>query len=223
MSITPTPSAVVTALRGWAKPAFAFEPEHLLIVGVNEAGYELLGREPGTLEGVDLRDVVHRDEGCAPLTAWELVAAGEIESYRARRHIHLPDGRRVPVDASVRIATVGAASVGLAAIEADHEATRSGRRPRAQRGGLSARQREVLTRLATGEGVNEIAAALYLSPSTVRNHLSVVYKKFGVHSQAGLLAKLFDEVGQSAEMMFRLGNCDIRLAPEQERANSLAS
>jgi DNA-binding CsgD family transcriptional regulator len=31
---------------------------------------------------------------------------------------------------------------------------------------------------------------MYLSKSTVRNHLSVVYGKFGVHSQAELLAKL---------------------------------
>ena len=34
------------------------------------------------------------------------------------------------------------------------------------------------------------AADLYLSPSTVRNHLAAIYKKLSVHSQTQLLAKL---------------------------------
>ncbi len=57
---------------------------------------------------------------------------------------------------------------------------------------LSTRQWEILMRLARGERVRDIADALYLSPSTVRNHLTAIYKKFGVHSQAGLLAKLLE-------------------------------
>jgi DNA-binding NarL/FixJ family response regulator len=57
-------------------------------------------------------------------------------------------------------------------------------------GNFSTRQWEILTRLVRGERVEEIAAALYLSPSTVRNHLAAIYKKFGVHSQAQLLAKI---------------------------------
>jgi DNA-binding CsgD family transcriptional regulator/PAS domain-containing protein len=55
---------------------------------------------------------------------------------------------------------------------------------------LSTRQCEILTRLLRGERVQDIANSLYLSPSTVRNHLTVIYRKFGVHSQAELLAKL---------------------------------
>jgi PAS domain S-box-containing protein len=57
-------------------------------------------------------------------------------------------------------------------------------------GNFSTRQWEILTRLIRGERVEDIAADLYLSPSTVRNHLSAIYKKFGVHSQTQLLAKL---------------------------------
>ena len=56
-------------------------------------------------------------------------------------------------------------------------------------GNFSSRQWEILTRLVRGERVEEIAADLYLSPSTVRNHLAAIYKKFGVHSQTQLLAK----------------------------------
>jgi DNA-binding CsgD family transcriptional regulator len=55
---------------------------------------------------------------------------------------------------------------------------------------LSTRQWEVVTRLVRGERVKDIAAELYLSPTTVRNHLTAIYRKFGVHSQTALMAKL---------------------------------
>jgi len=53
---------------------------------------------------------------------------------------------------------------------------------------LSARQWEITSRLVQGERVATIAADLFLSQSTVRNHLSAIFQKFGVHSQAELLA-----------------------------------
>jgi PAS domain S-box-containing protein len=52
---------------------------------------------------------------------------------------------------------------------------------------LSARQLEVLTRLLDGERVPDIASEMFISPSTVRNHLAAIYRKVGVHSQAELL------------------------------------
>jgi len=55
---------------------------------------------------------------------------------------------------------------------------------------LSTRQWEILIRLMRGERVPAIAKALYLSPSTVRNHLAAIFTRFGVHSQADLLTLL---------------------------------
>ena len=55
---------------------------------------------------------------------------------------------------------------------------------------LSPRQWEVLRRLLRGERVPGIARALYLSPSTVRNHLHALFTKFGVHSQEELIMSL---------------------------------
>jgi DNA-binding NarL/FixJ family response regulator len=55
---------------------------------------------------------------------------------------------------------------------------------------LTGRQREILIRLLNAQRVPLIAAELYLSPSTVRNHLTTIFGKFGVHSQAELLAVL---------------------------------
>jgi DNA-binding CsgD family transcriptional regulator len=57
-------------------------------------------------------------------------------------------------------------------------------------GAFSTRQWEILTRLVRGERVQDIASALFLSPSTVRNHLTVIYRKFGVRSQTELLSTL---------------------------------
>ncbi|HEY5010705.1 MAG TPA: helix-turn-helix transcriptional regulator [Acidimicrobiales bacterium] len=59
-----------------------------------------------------------------------------------------------------------------------------------QLGTLSTRQWEVLTRLLHGERVPAIAAELFVSQSTVRNNLSALFGKFGVHSQAELLQLL---------------------------------
>jgi DNA-binding CsgD family transcriptional regulator len=56
---------------------------------------------------------------------------------------------------------------------------------------LSARQWEIVTRLLRGERVPRIARAMYLSPSTVRNHLSTIFRKLGVHSQAELIDRLY--------------------------------
>jgi DNA-binding CsgD family transcriptional regulator len=73
---------------------------------------------------------------------------------------------------------------------------RDGAWPQGTHPGLSSRQWEIVTRLQRGERVPGIAAALFLSQSTVRNHLTAVFRKFGVHSQAELLATLRgDELG----------------------------
>jgi PAS domain S-box-containing protein len=56
--------------------------------------------------------------------------------------------------------------------------------------GLSERQREIVARLLAGERAPQIAKAMFLSPSTVRNHLTAVFRKFGVHSQVELIALL---------------------------------
>ena len=55
---------------------------------------------------------------------------------------------------------------------------------------LTAREREVLARLLGGERVGSIAAELFVSQSTVRNHLSSIFRKVGVNSQAELIRQL---------------------------------
>lgn len=55
---------------------------------------------------------------------------------------------------------------------------------------LSERQADILRRVVQGQRVGDIAQELGIAQSTVRNHLSVVYDKFGVHSQSALISRL---------------------------------
>jgi DNA-binding NarL/FixJ family response regulator len=50
--------------------------------------------------------------------------------------------------------------------------------------GLSAREREVLALMATGATNAEIAAQLFLSPHTIKEHTSALYRKLGVRNRA---------------------------------------
>ena len=52
--------------------------------------------------------------------------------------------------------------------------------------GLGARELEILTLLARGRTVNEIAAALHLSPKTVHSHRARLLRRLKVHSTAEL-------------------------------------
>jgi DNA-binding NarL/FixJ family response regulator len=53
---------------------------------------------------------------------------------------------------------------------------------------LSPRQWDILTRLLQNQRVPGIAQDLHLSQSTVRNYLTEIFARVGVHSQAQLLA-----------------------------------
>ena len=55
---------------------------------------------------------------------------------------------------------------------------------------LSPRQHEILQRLVAGQRTPAIARDLFLSQNTVRNHLSAIFRRFGVHSQSQLLDRL---------------------------------
>lgn len=57
---------------------------------------------------------------------------------------------------------------------------------------LTAREREVLTLLATGVGNHAIAAALGLSEKTVRNHVSNILVKLAVRTRAAAVARARD-------------------------------
>jgi DNA-binding NarL/FixJ family response regulator len=57
---------------------------------------------------------------------------------------------------------------------------------------LTTRERDVLTRIATGMTVIEVADALGVSENTVKTHLKGVYRKLGVRTRAGVITAARD-------------------------------
>ncbi|MGA3215075.1 MAG: LuxR C-terminal-related transcriptional regulator [Acidimicrobiales bacterium] len=72
---------------------------------------------------------------------------------------------------------------------------------------LSSRELEVVTMLLAGDRVPTIARSLFLAQSTVRNHLSSVFKKLGVGSQQELV-----------ELLRKKGGGEVVTAPPPRRA-----
>lgn len=62
-----------------------------------------------------------------------------------------------------------------------------GRRPAE----LTPKEREVLAHLARGRSTKEIAAAMYLTPATVKTHLAHIYSKLGARGRHEALARAF--------------------------------
>ncbi len=54
---------------------------------------------------------------------------------------------------------------------------------------LSPREREVLQHIAAGNTIPEIAAELFLAPSTVKTHVQRLYEKLGVSDRAAAVAE----------------------------------
>ncbi len=60
-------------------------------------------------------------------------------------------------------------------------------------GPLSPRQREVLSLVATGADLKEIADELTISPATVRTHIANVHRKLGTRNRAHAVAKAMQQ------------------------------
>lgn len=60
-------------------------------------------------------------------------------------------------------------------------------------GKLTTREWQIVMRLRTGDRIDEVARSLHLSPSTVRNHLTAIYRKLGVRGQSELLVLLLSD------------------------------
>ena len=82
---------------------------------------------------------------------------------------------------AVRHAAVAASSFTAAGLAA---ALRRQRQAAAVTCDLSAREREVLDHLVSGESVPSIAALLHISPSTAKTYVSRVYEKLGARNRA---------------------------------------
>ena len=64
-------------------------------------------------------------------------------------------------------------------------------------GRLTSREWEIACLVRSGKSIDEVARTLHLSASTVRNHLSAIYRKLGVRSLAQMLVLLHASDGGS--------------------------
>lgn len=127
----------------------------------------LLGEESGAEVCEEIRKV-------SPATRVLLISgAGVISPFVARSAgasgFISKDWSAVDVVKAVRMVSLGTE------VFADHAALDSP---------LSEREQEVLSLIATGSTNKEIAGQLHLSPHTVKEHTSAIYRKLGVRNRA---------------------------------------
>lgn len=181
---------------------------------------QLLGVDPGRLEGVDVFAGIHRSDHADLLIATAAVIT-EQRTTSVRLRVRHRDGRWIRVRLQIALNAGGPPwtySFTMTPVAANEDGDAGRLEDHLRRialevraagiarfdgacdpyddelapvvDELSERQWEIVSRLHAGERVPDIARALYLSPSTVRNHLSAVFARFGVHSQAELLRRL---------------------------------
>ena len=128
-------------------------------------------------------------------TLWQRVEA-PYEAARARtqlgqacRDIGDEDSAMMEFDAAAAVFARLGAAPDVARIEA---LTASTRKPPAAPAGLTAREVDVLRRVATGRSNREIATDLVLSEATVARHVSNILTKLGVRSRAAATAFAYE-------------------------------
>src|ERR1700722_6558859 len=111
-----TPKTIAKLLRHYPHPLLIIDLETRTILGANEAGYQLVGRVPPSLDGVPAAEIVRSADWPAVEASMELLASGALEGYQAVRLLRKGDGEEFTAQISVRRADLDGHRLGLAAI-----------------------------------------------------------------------------------------------------------
>lgn len=168
-----------------SNPIFVLDDQRR-ITGVNHAALSLLGRSRKDLEGTSMLETMRPVDRAEALRNWRAFRrSGE---YFGRRALVRADGAEVQVDFAARLAHIRGQQV---AVYVSLPGPRSApTRSSALTGQLllTDREREVITHVALGYETDQIAKALYISPTTVRTHVRNAMAKLGAHTRAQLVA-----------------------------------
>jgi DNA-binding NarL/FixJ family response regulator len=183
------------------------------IVAANTAAAELYGERPEVIIGRHGSSLFRGADEVHATIALSALAAGAVDSYCVqsrsaiaagvnawlcvrRFHVeetHVAVAMTVPVDQQRPLDAVENEFATARGIRWASTSAHHADRTFAILDGLTARQREIVAALLRGERTSDIAASLFVSKSTVRNHLAAIFKEFGVHSQPELLRLLRSE------------------------------
>ena len=98
-----TLTAVAVILRGCPRPLIAFRVQDHSILGANEAAYELLGRAPGSFDGLRTIDILSPGDRRNAEATRSMLASGALDSTRSVRRFQRGDGTELTVNVYVQI------------------------------------------------------------------------------------------------------------------------
>jgi PAS domain S-box-containing protein len=154
------------------------------IVAVNEAGATLAGRSADELAGERFNSLLDELAEAPDDATWRAqVLQGE--SF-GRRVIRRPDGSTRLIEYAMRATRTGGTVLVLGVCVRERPGGRS--RHAHEPAPLTAREREIVHRIALGEVTPEICAALHIAPDTVRAHVRNAMAKTGARTRAQLIA-----------------------------------
>ncbi|WP_243754274.1 helix-turn-helix transcriptional regulator [Labedaea rhizosphaerae] len=189
-SVASISAPVTRALRrcqaatfGSAAPARRVDPVVLLL----NAELHVVGQTAAT--AAYLRTLVPPPEGAAPIPASAYNVAAQLLANEAGVDRHPPMGRVHLADGvwlAVRAGRIDQDTIAVS-IEQASPGERVGIFARAF--GFTARETDLLERLAVGADTRELARTMHLSEHTVQDHLKSVFAKTSVRTRRALLAR----------------------------------
>lgn len=163
------------------------------VIAVNPAFSASSGYPPDEVVGRSPVNFIAPDQQARAVDEWSrLVENGRLSFERTwiRR-----DGSRLDVDVAGHLVKLEVQDVVLVVVM--ERSSVVGKPPstdqRERHGPVTQRELQVITRIAMGERLPDVARALFISPSTVRTHVRNLMEKLGAHSQAQLVAIAFAE------------------------------
>jgi DNA-binding NarL/FixJ family response regulator len=167
------------------RAAMAADPEAVEVVRLHRPAVALIGLGPRDRRGYELvRRLGESRNGTAILLhVRDTTTPGQID--RARRH-----GAAGAVSTRCPVAELREA---IRAVAAGGKWYEAGETSRGRSVDLTERELDVLTELAGGHSVDQIAERLHLSPHTVRTHLRNGMRKLGAQTRAQAVAIAISE------------------------------
>jgi PAS domain S-box-containing protein len=154
------------------------------IVTVNAAGTVLAGRSADALTGERITMLLDDPAEAPDDAVWRAQVLGG-ESFGHRR-IRRPDGTTRTVEFAMRAIRAGGTVLVLAVCLRERPGGRCD--DLHEPAPLTAREQEIVRRIALGEVTPDICAGLHIAPDTVRSHVRNAMAKTGARTRAQLIA-----------------------------------